>query len=157
MNPESDKQLEAQTGRLLKDLPDLAAPRELVSRTMNRITQPASPWISRPWFAWPAGFRVAYLIFALGVLAGAIFGWRAVAPEMFGTLAARFSHWTAGAPHLWNALGVLGDALVAILDHFGKGFMLAFILAAAIAYAVCIGLGTVFVRLVLGAPQKNHL
>jgi hypothetical protein len=157
MNPELDKQLEAETERLLKDLPDLAAPPDLVLRTINLIVQPPSPWHSRPWFGWPAGFRVAYLLLMAGALAGAFFAWRALGPGLFGAMTARFSRWTADVGCLWNALSAMTGAVSAILDYLGKGFVLSCVGICAFAYAACVGFGTAFVRLVLAGPRKNHV
>jgi hypothetical protein len=156
MNPELHKQLEAETERLLKDQPDLAAPRDLILRTMKLIARPPSPWHSRPWFGWPVGFRVASLLLMAGALAGAFFGSRALGPELFGAITVRFSRWTADAGCLWNALIAMAGAISAILDHLGKGFVLSCIGIGAMAYAACVGFGTAFVRL-LAIPRKNHL
>lgn len=157
MNSELDNQLEIETDRLLKDLPDLAAPSDFVLRTMNRIGHPASPWHSRPWFAWPAGLRVAYLVFEIAALAGAILGWRAVQPGLFGAFTTKFSRWTASAECLWNALNVLVGAVGLVVDHLGKGLVFSCLLAVVLAYAICIGFGTAFVRLVRAGPRKNQL
>ncbi len=155
MNPEFDKQLEAEIDRQLKDLPELAAPPTLISRTMNAIARPAAPWHARPWAMWPAGLRAAYLVVTLGALAGAFLEWRAVAPGLFGSLAARFAHWRAGVECLSNAVGALAGAAAVILDHFGKGVVLPCVLVVILAYAACIGFGTVFVRLALSGSRRN--
>jgi hypothetical protein len=155
MNPDFDKQLEAEIDRQLKDLPDLAAPPNLMPGTINRIVRPAAPWHSRPWSVWPAGLRTAYLVLTLGGLAGAIFGWRAAGPALFGPVIARLAHWRAGVECLWNAVGVLAGAVAPILDHLGKGVILPCVLVVALAYAACVGFGTVFVRLALSGPRKN--
>lgn len=155
MNPEFDKQLEAEIDRQLKDLPDLAAPPNLMSRTMNVIARPAAPWHARPWSAWPAGLRAAYLVLTLGALAGAFPEWRAVGPGLFGAMTARLAHWRAGVECLWNAVGVLTGAVAPILDHLGKGVTLSCVLVVLLAYLACIGFGTVFVRLALSGSRKS--
>jgi hypothetical protein len=155
MNGEFDKQLQAEIDRQLKDLPDLAAPPDLMRRTMNAIARPAAPWHARPWSAWPAGLRAAYLVLALGALAAAYPGWRAVGPALFGPMVARFAQWRAGAECLWNAAGVLTGAMALVLDHLGKGVILPCVLVVALAYAVCVGFGTVFVRLALSRSRKG--
>ncbi|HEY3915340.1 MAG TPA: hypothetical protein VGN61_12700 [Verrucomicrobiae bacterium] len=157
MNSEFDNQLEAETDRLLEDLPDLAAPPDLISRTLNRIEEPVLSWPSRPWFAWPAGIRIAYVVFALAALTAVMFGWRALEPKLFGAAPARFAQWTSGAACFWNALGVLRGAFVLVIDHLGRGFVVSCILTMVTAYAICVAFGTAFVRLTLGGPRKNHL
>jgi len=159
MNSEFDNQfqLEAETDRLLKDLPDLAAPPDLISRALNRISEPELSWPSRPWFAWPKGVRIAYVACALAALTAVMFGWRALEPEVSGTQPSWFSQWSSGAACLWNALGVLRGALILVIDHLGKGFVVSCVLAVVTAYALCIGFGTAFVRLTLAGPKKDHL
>jgi len=155
MKPEFDAQLEAEIDRQLKDLPDLAAPPDLIARTMNAIARPAPPWHVRPWFAWPVGLRVAYFVLALGALAGAIPGWRAVGPGLFGPVVARFAHLRAGVECLWNAGGALAGAVTLTLDHLGKGVIVLCALVVVLAYAACVGFGTVFVRLALSGSRKS--
>jgi hypothetical protein len=154
MNPEFDKQLEAQIDRRLKDLPDLAAPRSLISRTMNVIARPA-PWHARPWSAWPPGLRIAYLVLTLGGLAGAFSESRVVGSRLFEPMMARFVHLRAGVECLWNAVGALTGAVALILDHLGKGVILSCVLVVMLAYAACVGFGTVFVRLALSKSRKS--
>jgi hypothetical protein len=155
MNPEFDHQLEAEIDRQLKDLPDLAAPPDLMARTMNVIGRPAAPWYARSWYAWPAGLRAAYLILALGALAGAFYGWRAVGPTVSGMIFARFAHWRPGLECLSNTVSALSGAVGPILDHLGKGIVLSCVLVVLLAYAACVGFGTVFVRLALSSSRKS--
>jgi len=155
MNPELDKQWETEIDRLLKDLPDLAAPADLIPRTMNAIARPAAPWHARPWYAWPAGLRAAYLVLTLGALAAAFSGWREVEPGLFGTMVARLADWRAGLECLWTAMGALAGAVALVLDHLGKGVILPCVLVVVLAYAACVGFGTVFVRLALSGFRKN--
>jgi hypothetical protein len=155
MNPEIDKQLEAEIDRQLKDLPDLAAPRNLIPRTMNRIARPAAPWHARPWSEWPAGLRAAYLVLTLGGLAAVFSGWRAVGPALSGPMVARFAHWRAGVECLWTAVGALTGAVTVVLDHLGKRIVLPCVLVVVLAYAACVGFGTVFVRLAMSGSRKH--
>jgi hypothetical protein len=155
MNPEFDTHLEAEIDRQLRDLPDLAAPTDLIPRTMNAIAHPAAPWHARPWSSWPAALRVAYLVVASAALAAAIPGWRAVRPSLFGPMTAWLAHWRPGVECLWNAMSALAGALPAILDHFGKGVILSCLAVVVLGYVACVGFGTVFVRLALSEPRKN--
>ncbi|HUD48782.1 MAG TPA: hypothetical protein VMR33_18255 [Candidatus Baltobacteraceae bacterium] len=154
MNPEFDKQLEAEIDRALKDLPDLAAPPNLLPRTLSLIARPAAPWHARPWSAWPVGLRAAYLVVTLGAVAAAIPGWRAVGPRLLAPIVGRLAHWRAGVECLWNAVGALTGAVALILDRAGKGIILPCILVVVLAYAACVGFGTVFVRLSMSKFRK---
>jgi hypothetical protein len=155
MNPDFDNQLEAEIDRQLKDLPELAAPQSLIPRLMDAVARPTAPWHARPWYAWPAGMRAAYLILALGILAGAMPAWHAIGPGLVGPMAARLSHWGAGAQCLWNAAGALAGAAAMVLSHLGRGIILSCAAVMVIAYAACVGFGTVFVRLALARPVKS--
>jgi hypothetical protein len=54
-------------------------------------------------------------------------------------------------------LGALAGALALAVEHLGKGFMLACLVAAAGACAVCAGFGTIFVRFALAKPGRSPL
>lgn len=155
MNPELDKQLEAETDRRLKALPDLAAPPSLIARTMNAISRPAAPWHARPWSAWPAGLRAAFLVVTIGALGGAIPVLHELGPRLFGPLAGQFAHWRVGVECIWNAAGALTGAVTVVLSHLGKGFVLPCVLLVVLAYAACVGFGTLLVRLALSGSRKN--
>jgi hypothetical protein len=157
MNSELENQLEAEIDRQLKDLPDLVAPPNLVPRLINAVTRPPAPWHVRPWYAWPAGLRAASVILALAMLAGAIPGWRAIEPGLVGPMVTRLANWKAGLDCLWNAAGALAGAGTVILAHLGRGILLSCVALVALAYAACVGFGTVFVRLAWSKPRKNLL
>jgi hypothetical protein len=157
MNTDFEKLLEAEIDRQLKDLPDLVAPPNLVPRVINAAARPPAPWHARPWYAWPAGLRAAYVILALAILVGAIPGWRAIEPGLVGPMVARLANWKAGAECLWNAAGALAGAAAAILEHAHRPVLLSCVALAAAAYVACVGFGTVFVRLALSRPRKNLL
>jgi hypothetical protein len=80
---------------------------------------------------------------------------RALGTGLFGPIAARLAQWRAGLECLWNAAGVLAGAVTPILNHLGKGVILPCILVVVLAYAACVGFGTVFVRLALSGSKKN--
>ena len=127
MKMDFDPDLEREIDRLLKDLPELAAPPGLIARTLNAVARPAAPrWLARPWSAWPFGWRLAFLILACGALAAVFFGWRtAVAPALASVTLPWLSHWTAGAASVWNTLGALLAAVALVVRHLGTGVALA--------------------------------
>jgi hypothetical protein len=156
MNPDfDDPQLESEIDRHLKDLPELVTPRSLVPRTMQMIARPAVVWHSRSWATWPASIRAAYVVVATALLAATVPGLRAVEQYLLVPMFARFAHWGAGLEWLWNATTALASAGTAVVNHAGKGIILPCVLAMVLAYGMCIGFGTVFVKLALSGSKKN--
>jgi hypothetical protein len=156
MNPDfDDPQLESEIDRQLKGLPDLAAPHSLVPRTMQLIARPAAAWHSRSWATWPASIRAAYVVVASALLAATVPGLRAFEQYLLVPVFARLAHWGAGLKWLWNAASALASAGTAVVNHASKGIIFSCVLAMVLAYAACIGFGTVFVKLALSGPKKN--
>jgi hypothetical protein len=158
MRPEFDPELEAQIDRLLKGQPDLAAPRGLVARAMKALARPTpTPWHARPWAEWPAGWRAGFLVLTCGALAAAFLGWHAAAPGLAGVVLPRLTHWAAAAGCVWSTLGALAGAAALVARHFGNGFVPACLLVGAIAYAACIGFGTLIIRFAFAPAGKLRL
>jgi hypothetical protein len=158
MIPPSDPKWEAQIDRLLKDLPDLAAPPGLVARTMNALAQPVpARWGARPWQAWPAGWRMAFLVLTSCALAVVFTGWRMAVPGVEAAALPWLSRWAADAKCLWNTLAALTGAVPLVVQHLGAGFTLACLLVGAAAYAICIGFGTLIVRFACAPAGKYRL
>jgi hypothetical protein len=63
----------------------------------------------------------------------------------------------SGVKCFWDVLGALAAAVALAAEHLGKWFMLACLVAAAGACAVCAGFGTVFVRFALARPGRITL
>jgi len=152
MNSDYQKKLEAAIERELKALPDLQAPQTLVSRVMSSLANQATlPWYRQPWLMWPVGLRMASLAVLLAISGAICFGaWKLTQAESFLAVIHQMNGWFAGANTLWNALNaVLGVGLM-LIKKLGTGFIIAALLAVAMGYAMCIGLGTVYVRLAFG-------
>jgi hypothetical protein len=156
MNTEMEKELEIEISRALQGLPDLAAPPGFLARTMGALEQP-SPWRLQPWTGWPLFARIAFLVVALGAAAAAVEGWRVVGPGLLAEASHRLAPAVASLASFWNVLSGLAGALTLAAEQLSKGFMLACLVAAAGACAVCAGFGTIFVRLALAGPRKNQL
>ncbi len=156
MNPELETELEAQISRVLQELPDLAAPPGLLARTMTALEKPA-PWHARSWTRWPAPVRIAFLACGLAVAAAVILGWRAAEPDLLAAASHHLAPITGGLLCFCKALNALAGAAVLSVEHLGKGFMLIWIMAAAAAWAVCAGLGTMLVHLTLSRPERSQL
>ena len=63
MSAEYEKQLEAAIKRELKGLPDLPAPRTLMTRVLTAIeNQSRLPWYRHPWQTWPVIGRAVAIV-----------------------------------------------------------------------------------------------
>jgi hypothetical protein len=153
MNSEYDRQLEIEMememDRELKALPELAAPGTLARRVMLAIEhRRALRWYNQPWQNWPFGLRIA----AFGLLS-IMFGGLCVASWQLtraaGVSAAmqEVGGMFSGAASVWNIINVLFGAVVLVVKHLGAGFMIGCALLAGLGYALCVGLGTAYVRL----------
>jgi hypothetical protein len=149
MNMDFDKQLEGEIGRELKRLPELTAPVSLADRVMTALEQRASlRWYHRSWQTWPVAIQAVSFL-ALLCLFGAICfaGW-----EVSQTEAARFAmrragEWGSRISTIGNTFEVLGGAAILVFKKLGVGCMAACLVALGLGYALCVGLGTVYLRL----------
>ena len=149
MSAEQDKWLEREIDRELKSLPELQAPRTLGPRVMTAIERRANaPWYRQPWLVWPVSARAAAL-FMLVASFGAVCVMAWHAPHIAGVTEAtrQVGTWVSVTGAIWNALSVILGAVVAGLKSLGLGFIAAGLVTVAFGYAVCVGLGTVYVRL----------
>src|SRR5688572_23208712 len=151
MNPEHEKQLEACVQRELSALGELQAPRGLAARILGTIEQRAAvPWYRRAWQTWPMAWQAASLIVLLAMFGGLCFGVVELSRVASGSAAGQqVSQWFVGFGVLWNAAGVLVNALGKAIQQLGLGVIVGFVLALAVGYAACFGLGTVYVRLAM--------
>ncbi len=151
MSSEYEKRLEKEIDRELKSLPELQAPRALVPRVMRSIEQQTRvPWYRQSWQMWPVALRAASLIILLAFFAGiCVAGWELRQTAIVAGAGHEAAGWIAGLSAIWNVLSVLLGAVALMAKHLGIGFMVACVVAVAIAYAMCFGLGTVYVRLAL--------
>jgi hypothetical protein len=150
MQPEYERELEAEIDRELKRLPELSAPQTLVSRVMSAIEgQVEVAWYRQPWQMWPAALRVGSLVVLLVLFGGlCLAGQRLAHGEAFMGAAHRLGHWLSGVSALGNAVSVLLGAAVLAVKQAGTGIIVAALVAVALGYAMCLGLGTVCVRFV---------
>ncbi len=151
MKPEYEKHLEAEINRALKGLPELPAPRTLAPRVMRAIEQRAQvPWYRQSWQMWPLALRAASLVLLLAVFGGICFaGWELRQTGIVVAAMHQVGGWLSGLSAIWNLVNVLLGAVVLVVKKLGVGFMVACVAAVALAYAMCFGLGTVYVRLAL--------
>jgi hypothetical protein len=149
MNPEYEKRLEVEIDRQLKALPPLVAPATLAARVLavieNRV---ALPWHRESWPAWPLALRAVSLLVLLGVFGALCFaGWEVSQAPSVLAAGHRIAGWFSGLNTIWNATSALGGAVVVVAKHLGTGFIIGCLAAVALGYALCLGLGTFYVRL----------
>ena len=149
MNPDYEQQLEAEIDRRLKRLRELQAPATLVSRVMSAIERPVLlPWYRQSWQMWPLPLRAASLLALIAAFAGICFGsWELTQTESFVAATHTLGAWFTSASALFHALSALAGAVLVAVKSLGTGFLIACLLAGAMAYAMCLGLGTVYLRL----------
>jgi len=156
MNPNHDPTLEARITRELKSLSDLPAPAGLAGRVLRAIeARQSAPWYRRAWTTWPLGLQIASVLVLAAGFAGICWLGGGVSQSATETVAAhKNTGWFAQLGFVWNLLRVFGEAIVAVLNHFGKGTVIAIALLIATAYAACVGLGTAYVRFALNHARR---
>src|SRR5262245_27672913 len=149
MNEEYEKRLESEVDQLLKTQPELAAPALLMKRVMAAIEARVSvPWYRRAWQTWPNGLQAAslgVLLTMFGVLC--IAGWQLERMHGYDLFFQEIGSVFSGVLGLWNAfLSILG-AIALVAGKLGNVLLIAGVVAMALAWAACLGLGTVCVKL----------
>jgi hypothetical protein len=149
MNPHDEKQLEAVISRELKALPNLRAPRSLATRVMATIEQrQAVPWYRQAWQYWPLPLRAVAVLVLVASFSGLCFlSWQFVRTPDFAAASSRVGSLFGSLGVIWNALGVLISALFLAVKNVNPALLIGCGVALALGYAMCLGLGTVYVRL----------
>jgi hypothetical protein len=151
MNLEHESELEFEISRELNQLPDLEAPVTLSSRVMLAIERRrALRWYSKPWQDWPMPLRVTTLALLSIMFGGLCFAsWRLTRAAGFSAAMQEVGGLFSGLTTIWNIINVLLGAIVLVVKHLGTGFMVGCAVIAGLGYALCVGLGTAWVRLAL--------
>jgi hypothetical protein len=155
MIPDNQHDLESQVDRLLKGLPEVSAPRTLMPRVMARVRSHAAlPWYRQSLRAWPMSLQIVTILVLVASFGGFFIatwelsraaGYAAAKQEV----AAMFSWVTVAG----NILGVLISAIRLVVERLGTAFIIGCVAAAALAYSIFIGLGTVYLRLAFSQRQ----
>ena len=159
MNPDYEKRLEAEISRELKALPELAAPPALAGRVMAAIGQRARvPWHRRSWQTWPAALQASSLVVLLALFGGLCLGGWELSQTGIATLALhRVGAWLSGFNVIGNTLNVLANAALFAVKKLGTGVIVACLVVVGLAYAMCVGLGTVCFRLAFAKREESYL
>jgi hypothetical protein len=152
MKPDSQDPVESQIERELKALPELAAPATLAPRVMAAIRAGMAaeqPWYRRAWTAWPMPMQAATLLLLLAVFGGLCYaGWRLPQTGLYANFTAQAAVARESLGSFFNFWSVLINAVLLVFEKLGPGFYAAVGLSLALGYSLCIGLGTLYVRLV---------
>jgi len=151
MNVNYDSELELRVDRELKSLPLLAAPPTLAPRVMAAIaSRAAAPWYQQPWQAWPIPARAAALMVLVVFFGSLCLGvWRL--PDTEGYLAAsrHATGWLSFLTTIWNAMNAVLGTLAEAVQQLNRVILIGCLTAVALAWAICLGLGTACLRFAL--------
>ena len=151
MNSLYKDRLAAEIDRELKSLQELQAPSTLIPRVSAALAQRrSSPWYRQPWAAWPGPMRAAaFVILAAFFVSLCLGAWRLPETESYSAAARHVAGWLSGLTTLWNALNALVSTLAQAVQQLGRGILLGCLAAVALAWAMCLALGTACLRLAL--------
>ena len=151
MKADYEKRLAGEIDRELQKLPELIAPRTLILRVMAAIEQRLNlPWYRQAWQVWPLALRGVSLVILLALFGGLCFGaWKLANAETVVTAMQRPLNWLSGFGAILYAVSLVLSSIILAIQHLGTGVLIACLAALAFGYAMCLGLGTVYVRLAL--------
>ncbi|HYG23594.1 MAG TPA: hypothetical protein VEH04_12485 [Verrucomicrobiae bacterium] len=153
----SEQDLESQVDRALKALPEIPAPQSLARSVLARAkSQSAAPWYQRPWHSWPVRLRAVSFGIMLAAFPALYFGIIQLINHSFaGVFAERARDSLNAVAILWNVATAIAQAGFAVIANLGPLFFVSAFLIAAVAYAACIGIGTLAVKLALTHRSSN--
>lgn len=149
MNPHDERHLETAVDRELKALPHLRAPRTLLPRVRAAIEQrAASSWYHRAWQTWPPALQAVSMLALLAAFAGLCYGsWQLVHTPAFAAVTTEVGGWFGALGAVWKSLGVLAGAGAVVLRSLNPVVLISCGISLLLGYALCVGLGTLYVRL----------
>ena len=149
MNSDYQKDLELEIDRELNRLADLEAPSTLSRRVLLAIERRRGlKWYRQPWQNWPMPLRIAALVMLSVMFGGLCFAsWRLTRAAGFAAAVEEVGGLFSGLGTIWNIINVLLGAVVLVFKHMGTAFLIGCAAIAALGYALCLGLGTAWVRL----------
>jgi hypothetical protein len=151
MNPDPDQDLALQVDRMLKALPELQAPVALSRRVMAAIrAREALPWHRQAWSTWSVAAQTVALLLLASLFAGICLGAYKL-PDVAAVAALKHQLLTflSVISATWAAPSALVNAAVRAVQNLGTGPLIGCAAAAILGYLMCVGLGTVYVRLAM--------
>jgi hypothetical protein len=149
MNVDYEKRLETEIDRELKALPELSAPPTLAPRVLAAIGRRASlPGRAQSFQTWPITLQAAAVLFLVALFVGLCFaGWNLPQTPVFVAAMRHITHGVSLLGTVLNALAALAGAIALVVKNLGTGFLVALAVFLGLGYALCVSLGTVYVRL----------
>jgi hypothetical protein len=149
MNSDYEKQLEASVRRELSGLEELQAPPGLADRVMRAIEQrAAAPWYRRAWQTWPVPLQTASALVLVAAFTFLCFvAWQFTQTPEFASVTRVLGGWLDSLGLVWRMLNLLANLVVLAFKSLGPVCIAGLAMVALAAYAACVGLGTVYVRL----------
>jgi len=155
MSLDYEKRLEAVVDRELKGLPELTAPQALMLRVTEAIEQRSISAYRRPWPMWPLALQAASLLLLMVLFGGLCFAsWKVSQVEGFTAAMQRPLEWISGLSSMWHAFTVVLASIALAVKQLHTGVLIGLFAALALGYAMCLGIGTVYVRLGMARPQN---
>jgi hypothetical protein len=157
MKPEQQDPLERRVHQLLKALPEVTAPATLVPRVMASVAARFSlPWYRQSWQTWPFLLQVVTLVVVVASFGALTFAaWQLGRAAGLAAVRQEIGEMFSGVGAVWNVLSVLLGAIRLVVGRLGTGFLVGCLAAAALAYALFVGLGTVYLRLMFAQRQQS--
>jgi hypothetical protein len=150
MSLDYEKALESQVDRQLKRLPQLTAPPTLALRLNAAIQTAALPWHKQSWQFWPMPVQAVSFVFLAAAFTALSFGsWKLSHTEGFAAIMKYPLHWLSNVGTFGHTINVVAGGLVLAIRNLGSGVLIAVLAVFAVGYFMCVGLGTVYLRLAL--------
>jgi hypothetical protein len=148
MSLDYEKRLESEIERELKALPELSAPRTLISRVTIAIEKRQNQaWYRQGWMRWPAPIQAVSLLILTALFGVVCFGsWKISQAESLGLAMERHFGWLSVLGSVWHVIVVLLKSAALAIQNLHVGVLVACAFALAMGYAMCVGLGTVYFR-----------
>jgi hypothetical protein len=149
MNSDYEKKLDIEIGTVLKDLPELEAPDALVTRVMIRLERRSRIiWYRRSWQTWPLGLQTTSLLVLIVLFGGLCYaGLELSHADLATTTGQRVGGWFSNLSAVTSTLMILLNSFCLVVKKLGTGVVVACLFAIGLGYVMCVGLGTVYMRL----------
>ena len=146
MNDDTDSSLERALGAELKKLPFPAAPPALIPRVLALVeARGRLPWWQRTWWDWPLAAKATFVLLGLAVV-GLLSG----SSILLGDAGAQYSDSVTTKLDIfssfWNLLPVFLNVVQVLWNKLAQPYVMYLVALALIAYVVCIGASTLFLR-----------
>ena len=104
---------------------------------------------------WPLALQAVSLLLLMALFGGLCFAsWKVSHAENFAAAMQRPLEWISGLGAMWHAFTVVLGGIALAIKQLHTGILIGLFAALALGYAMCLGVGTVYVRLGMARPQR---